>query len=306
MNDSTAGPAQHLDGAKMRGEIVRTYTEDSLNLQGMLCAPQSVTHRLALHIHGSYGNFYENLFLDNLSEAYTSSGTAFLPVNTRGHDYYADFKMKRPESGYDSKRIGGILEHFDQCLLDIRAWIDFAQSQGFTTIILQGHSLGAMKAAYYCARAKDTRVTALFLISPPDLVGTVRKSCNPDISRNLALARGLAQQNPDLLMPDGTSYDPISAGNYLSIYDNPEIAGLFNFPGEPNSILGSLALPVHAVIGEKDEYITRDAEELMGLLGQSVKSAPRFAGKVVRDANHVYDDREKELGSVLADWASRY
>lgn len=290
----------------MRGDVVRTYTEDGLNLQGMLCRPQSPPRRLALHLHGSYGNFYENLFLDCVAEACTSSGTALLSVNTRGHDYYADFKVKRLQGGYDSRRIGGILEKFGECLLDIRAWIDFAQNQGFTSILLQGHSLGAMKAAYYCARAKDARVNALFLISPPDILGTVRKNFDADISRNLALARELAAQKPDSLMPDGTSYDPIGAGNYLSLYDDPEIAGMFNFPGKPNSILISLALPVHAVVGEKDEYIARDAEELVKLLGQSVKSAPRFTGKVIRDANHLYDDREKELGSVLADWASRY
>ena len=290
----------------MRGEIARTYTEDNLNLQGILCTPESPARRLVLHIHGSYGNFYENLFLDSVADAYSTSGTAFLSVNTRGHDYYADFKTRLPQGGYDSKRIGGILEQFGKCLLDVRAWIDFAQGQGFTTVLLQGHSLGAMKAAYYCARAHDARVKALFLISPPDILGTVRRNFGRDISRNLALARELAARNPDTLMPDGTSYDPISAGNYLSLYDDPEIAGMFSFPDKPNLILSSLELPVYAVIGEKDEYIASRAEELMKLVEQSVKSSGQFAGKVIPQANHVYDDREKELGSVLADWASRY
>ena len=290
----------------MRGEIVRTYSEDNLNLQGMLCAPQSPTRRLALHIHGSYGNFYENLLLDDMADAYTATGTAFLSLNTRGHDYYADFKTRLPQGGYGSKRIGGILEKFGDCLLDIRSWFDSAQSQGFATVLLQGHSLGAMKAAYYCARAHDARVKALFLISPPDILGTVRKNFGRDISRNLKLARELATQNPDSLMPDGTSYDPISADNYLSLYDDPEIAGMFSFLGKPNTILSSLELPVHAVVGEKDEYITRDAEELMRQIGQSVKSPGQFAGKVISDANHVYDNREKELASVLAGWARDY
>jgi pimeloyl-ACP methyl ester carboxylesterase len=290
----------------MRGEIVRTYTEDNLNLQGVFCTAQSSTHRLVLHIHGSYGNFYENLFLDSTADEYTATGTAFLSVNTRGHDYYADFKTKLPQGNCGSKRIGGILEKFGECLLDIRAWIDFARSQGFTTVLLQGHSLGAMKTAFYCARARDARVKALFLISPPDIFGTVRKNFGRDISRNLALARELAARNPDSLMPEGTSYDPISAGNYLSLYDDPEIAGMFSFPDKPNSILSSLELPVHAVVGERDEYITRGAAELIRLIGQSVKSTGQFAGKVIQNANHVYDDREKELGSVLADWASRY
>jgi pimeloyl-ACP methyl ester carboxylesterase len=290
----------------MSGEIVRAWTDDNLGLQGMLCRPRSPSIRLVLHVHGSYGNFYENLFLDEVAGACTSSGTAFLSVNTRGHDYYSDFKTRRPQGGYCSKRIGGILEEFGDCLLDIRAWIDLAESTGYTCVLLQGHSLGAMKAAYYCARTHDTRVRALFLISPPDILGTVRKSPDRNLDRNLSLARELAQDNPDGLMPDGTSYDPIGAGNYLSLFSNLEIAGMFSFPGRPNSILSSLELPVHAVVGGQDEYITRDAEELMSLLGRSVSSARQFTGRAIRDANHVYDDREKELGSVLADWASRY
>jgi pimeloyl-ACP methyl ester carboxylesterase len=290
----------------MQGSIVRTFARDNLNLQAMLCVPAEPTRRLVLHIHGSYGNFYENLFLDDMTRAYTSTGTAFFSANTRGHDYYADFKMKRPDGGYDSRRIGGILERFEDCLPDIRAWVDFAEAGGFTTILLQGHSLGAMKAAFYVARGRDPRVKALFLISPPDLLGLAQQRPGPDIAHNLALARELAAENPDRLMPDGTSYDPISAGNYLSLYAEPEIAGIFSFPAEPNSILSSLVVPVHAVIGEKDEYITRPADELMKLLGENLRSAPRFEGAVVQRANHVYDERESELAAVTAGWAQTY
>jgi pimeloyl-ACP methyl ester carboxylesterase len=319
----------------MQGRIVRTFTSDNLNLQGMHCAPREPgPGRLVLHVHGSYGNFYENLFLDAMAAAYTSTGVAFLTVNTRGHDYYADFKMKRAGGGYDERRIGGFLERFEECLLDIKAWIDFASGEGCGSVLLQGHSLGAMKAAFYCARGNDARVRALLLVSPPGLLGGDIEQVRKRIEPNLAVARALAARNPDALMPEGSHFAPISAAAYLSLYSNLDIAGMFNLesgdtipdrnvsghsasgdtipnrsgsghvPGAAdNPILAEIRVPVYAVIGSEDEYSARDPEQGFRLLKRAFRSAPSFTSKVIAGANHVYDDFENEVSDTLAEWA---
>jgi pimeloyl-ACP methyl ester carboxylesterase len=310
----------------MQGRIVRTFTSDNLNLQGMLCPPNETGNgRLVLHVHGSYGNFYENLFLDSMAAAYTSAGAAFLTVNTRGHDYYADFKMKRAGGGYDERRIGGFLERFEECLLDIKAWIDFAAGEGYGSVLLQGHSLGAMKATFYCARGNDDRVEALFLVSPPGLVE--RRASNDErrttnVESSLAVARALAARNPDALMPEGSHFAPISAAAYISLYSDPAIAGMFSFWSverrttnverrtlsgsghvPDNPILSGVRVPVYAVIGSEDEYSARDPVQGFRRLKPAFRSAPSFTSKVIAGANHVYDDFEKEVSTTLADWA---
>lgn len=283
---------------------MRVDTNDGLSHQGLLCPAATPTDRLVLHIHGSYGNFYENLFLDYLAAAYTASGTAFLTTNNRGHDYYADFWVSRPDGDCDAKRIGGIRERFEESVLDIRAWADFAAAQGFRTILLQGHSLGAMKAAFYGARGNDDRVQALILISPPDIPGVLAREPNRDVARNLALARKLSAEDPDALMPPETSYEPTSAASYLSLMGDPQVAGIFSFRDEAilsNPIVNSIRLPVIAVLGAQDEYIVTDAARCLDLLGRSLTSAASYTGKVLAGANHTYDNHEVSLAAFLAD-----
>src|SRR5215218_2550319 len=131
----------------MKGNIVRVTAEDGLILQGFIGGgePNPIA---VVHIHGSYGKFFENFFLDNMAAAFESMGVTFASIGTRGRDYYADYKIKRDEK-YESVRIGGIGEVFQESQRDIAAWISFLRDRGTSHFILQGHSLGAMKAVFY-------------------------------------------------------------------------------------------------------------------------------------------------------------
>ena len=84
----------------MRGELVRTFTEDGLELQGLFCPPTTAeTNGMGLlHIHGFTGNFYEGRFVDHIAERIINRGYAFLTANTRGHDYRSVF-IKKTDAG---------------------------------------------------------------------------------------------------------------------------------------------------------------------------------------------------------------
>ncbi|MFZ2979193.1 MAG: alpha/beta fold hydrolase, partial [Candidatus Magasanikiibacteriota bacterium] len=155
----------------MKGELIQITTEDQLILQGFYCSTidKSTSKACIIHIHGSYGNFYENFFLTEMSKQFTKNGFSFLSVGTRGRDYYSDFKIRK-ENKYESVRIGGIREIFQQCEIDIKSWVSYVKSLGYSKIILQGHSLGAMKVIYYYSRSQIS-VNGIILISPPDHFG---------------------------------------------------------------------------------------------------------------------------------------
>ncbi|KKS84986.1 MAG: hypothetical protein UV59_C0012G0079 [Candidatus Gottesmanbacteria bacterium GW2011_GWA1_43_11] len=51
-------------------------------------------------------------------------------------------------------------------MFDIDAGISFLINQGFSEIILIGHSTGANKVCYYAGSRKDPRVSAIVLASP--------------------------------------------------------------------------------------------------------------------------------------------
>lgn len=143
----------------MNTEFIRFTTEDKLILQGLLYEPSEKTNMAYLHVHGMARNFYENGFLDTMARELTSHGYAFMSINTRGHDLIADFPIAGPDEKY--KRIGNAYEIFEECLLDIKPAIDYLKQNGYKKTVLCGHSLGAVKVAYYIAKTQDNRINKL-------------------------------------------------------------------------------------------------------------------------------------------------
>ena len=102
----------------MKQELVRINSIDGIEQVGILYAPNIFTNKIVIHVHGLNGNFYENKFLDTLAETYTNKNYAFLTFNNRGKDYISEF-----QKGETSIIIGGSLERFKDCLLDIEGVI---------------------------------------------------------------------------------------------------------------------------------------------------------------------------------------
>jgi pimeloyl-ACP methyl ester carboxylesterase len=91
-------------------------------------------------------------------------GLAALSVNTRGHD-----SVFGASPGNVRRRFGAAYEIVDECRLDVAAWIDFLKSRGHQSLVLIGHSLGAVKGVYTQSHEKFSAVAAVIAISAPRL-----------------------------------------------------------------------------------------------------------------------------------------
>jgi alpha-beta hydrolase superfamily lysophospholipase len=131
----------------MKTTLYKVLTEDSLELPGLLYEPETPTQKVLVHVHGMAGNFYENKFLDVIAETLTSNGIAFYVFNNRGTEFIKDM-YKVGKEKREVIRLGDTYEKFEDCLIDIKAAIDFVESKGFNNIHLSGHSLGGPKVAY--------------------------------------------------------------------------------------------------------------------------------------------------------------
>jgi hypothetical protein len=62
----------------MIGELVRIFSDDGLELQGLFCLPRTMKRRpfAILHIHGLAANFYANRFIDIVADKLVSKGDA--------------------------------------------------------------------------------------------------------------------------------------------------------------------------------------------------------------------------------------
>jgi pimeloyl-ACP methyl ester carboxylesterase len=181
-------------------ELVEVRTTDDVAHAGAFGVPKRMggTPRFdaALMMHGAGGAFYE-AFFRNFSTALVDRGVATLRANNRGHD------IVNRGNGRGTP-LGVALERVEDCVLDWDAWLGFLQTRGFRRILLFGHSLGAVKSAYYLATRNDPRVTGCVLASPPRF----------NTAQMLASDRGLEFQSmidaadalvaagtPDALMP---------------------------------------------------------------------------------------------------------
>lgn len=288
----------------MSTEFIRITTEDRLILQGLIYKPAEFSKKAYLHIHGMAGNFYENRFLDVMAKGITNAGYAFLSINTRGHDIIADFPIAGSEEKY--KRIGDAYEKFEECLLDIKPAIDYLQKNGYGEIVLCGHSLGAVKVAYYVAKTQDPRIKKLVLMSPPDMVGLAEKeSCHNDLM--VQSQKLISEGKGEELLPEKIwGWCHLSANAYVDLDTRDNPVDIFNtYDKTKPSLLSEIKIPTLAFLGEKDDAAILPQQEALEVIKSKANNAPSFEINIIAGAPHSYFGEEKEMTEVIIKWLSK-
>lgn len=223
----------------MNGSIVRATTPDGVQLQGLLFKGDGkAQNSVVIHLHGIWGNFYANSFIDHFAEFYPHHGYSFMSVNLRGHDE------------------GAMTDRFENCQKDIPTWLDFARRSGYTNIILQGHSLGALQAVFFLQNAPSQNdVVALILLSPFDNVAFYCTDDRTIREKRIGIAEAIANVDPNTVIPKEL-FDMwlLSAGTYLDLIGFDTKSDIFPFrngtlEGTP---IASINLPVFAAVGAND------------------------------------------------------
>ena len=175
-------------------ELVSLLNDDGLRLDGAFYPPTEDADRAGpvdavVLIHGSRGNFYDGA-TKSMAEDLCAQGYACLSLNTNAHDtaWYnpgsREFK-------------GNAFEVLADTCIDLRAGIDHLTERGYRSIGLLGHSMGAVRIAYYAATQGDLRVATAVTVSPVRLSysyfmeseDAAEFAANIEISRRL-IARG--------------------------------------------------------------------------------------------------------------------
>lgn len=285
----------------MKTSFQQVVTDDRLILDGLLFEPERKNIKAVLHIHGMAGNFYENRFLMAMAKEYTEASYAFCAGNNRGHDFIADFKIDAPKEEY--KRIGNSREQFEDCILDIGAWIVFLKQSGYTDIVLQGHSLGTSKASYYLIQTSDTIISKLVLVSPSDMVGLFEDDVHH--KENLTFAKqmiveGKGDETMPTLLWDWYS---LTANTYANFGERGNAIDIFNtYDKEAESMLQELKIPILAVMGSLDDSVVMPHQEALAAIKAKAKNCPRFETSIIEGASHSYFGHEEELATTIRDW----
>jgi pimeloyl-ACP methyl ester carboxylesterase len=144
-------------------DLMSATTSDGIVIDGAFFEPAQALSRQGpvdalLLIHGSGGRFYAPATKTRAQDL-RDQGYACLALNTRGHDTVWVNRQ-------DGTPYGNAYEILDTSRLDLRAGIDYLCELGYRRIGILGHSMGAVKVAYYAAAEADERVATVIPVSP--------------------------------------------------------------------------------------------------------------------------------------------
>ena len=282
-----------------KNKLVQTTTSDGLYLHGYY-VPSDNKKTVILHVHGFEGNFYENNFVHIMANELEREEIGFLTVNTRGNGRDTDFNTISGEY----KRVGARYELLENAHLDISAWLEFLEREGYQEIILQGHSLGTMKVSRYLFEGEyKDKISKIILLSPFDKKGLMIASGRKEIDKLIIKAKEKIEQGKgDELTPPELDDITLSYKTFISWYKQDDLGRVFDFctPGYDFPTLKKIGIPTKIIVGSKDEYFhVTDFEHPEKAMSLMLKHLPNAQGKIIDGALHSYKGYEKILSQEI-------
>ncbi len=275
-------------------DLIRLTAADGMELDGAFFEPAPDATPAGpvdaiLCIHGSGRAFYTPATA-NMANDLRNQGYAALTLNTRGHDtVWVDRQTGIAE--------GNAFEILSTGKQDLRAGVDYLASLGYQRIAILGHSMGAVKVAYYAATENDGRVAAVIPVSP------VRLSCSYYLESDDAAEFRANLETADRMEGEGRALDlfsvdfPIkelfSAAAYLDKHGPLERYNIIQHA--PN-----IRVPLFVLSGSLETH-TRLLDVPQDMITAAVNS-PRAEYLVLEGGNHSLTNMMPQAGAAVLDW----
>lgn len=286
-----------------RGSLVTFTTSDGLELDGILYLAHEGAPTI-LHVHGSFGNFYQNPFVRILAESTLASGINLLAFNTSCHDGLAEGNLANGDMRY----IGGAVSPFEGIVQDITAALEFVRLFS-PRPILQGHSLGCDRVVHYLLESGAEH--PCILISPCDSQELQRCWLGDEsVEHQIERLRELPSQPGELEWVAGCEYgvkvdplwtyrNPITRRALLSILTGPPFH-LFRYHGGERP--WRINSPALVVVGSNDGLLTAPPEAVIRYFTGRFSSVESL---VVNGADHMLARSEVSVAQHVCTWVGR-
>lgn len=281
--------------------VTEIVTKDKLQLAGMYAEPKVKNKKAILWMHGLSSAFYHEMTLFELLAAETEKqGWGFAHFNSRGHDVLAGIRKMdgTPPYGYSYYPSGAGAEVFEESVIDIDAGIDFLVAQGFTEIILVGHSTGANKVCYYAATQKNSHLAGVILSGPMS-----DRLSAPNSVKNLESMKQLVNEGKGDELLLGYHFFPITPKRFISLFEPKSNEDVFDYgDSEPKlEIFSKIQMPLFVLLSGSDEAADRPVEEIQKAFDTHAKSK-KYKSQIIPDALHRYTGHEPQAVSAIIDW----
>jgi pimeloyl-ACP methyl ester carboxylesterase len=286
---------QPLPGASLKFLAIKAI--DGSKIDAALWQPDNVPPSRAtmiVQVHGSGSNLAE-LPLRAVGRALSSKGYAALSISTRGHDEYLN-----TDNFFDARK-------------DIEAAVATAKALGYTSIVLDGHSLGTIQVEYYAATDWDPAIKAVILTGPFGKLPWKSRNVliqNEDTYKKLgaaarnAVMTGRAADRLPMAMPYlGGRQTAVTAQHFLTYRDEQVSAadGTYWIARIPHPIL-MLRDQADGIILPFEPHMLLSAAHAEGSLVPSITYVVVPDQRPASAAGHIFTDNTQPLVDAISAW----
>ena len=273
-------------------QIEQLGTEDGVGLQLAYFEPRNLDAPFVICTHG-VANSYTSTPMWDVAKHLNAMGWGVAVLNNRGHDWVS----KNP---LDRRWIGAAYERIEDSALDFKAGKQWLQQRGHRSIVIAGHSLGGLKAAYTQAFFPTEEVMALAMFSSPRLPDD--KVWNwAAHEKILSHCRNLVggERGEELMHVDMPTNTPamrglMSARTYLNKYGPDAATTTLRFADR-------IRLPVFLLAGSDEKPQLSFSIDLESALIY----APSVTRVAIEGADHIYTERHYAVAREFAAWLER-
>jgi len=266
-------------------------TADAVALELVYFEPRKIEAPVVICTHGG-GNSFCTTPLWRVAHAIHALGWGVAILNNRGHDWVSMNPL-------DRRWLGAAYEQFEDSAFDFKAGMQWLQQRGHRSIVISGHSLGALKAAYTQAHFPTGQMIALALFSPPRLPDDkVWDWAAHEII--LARSRSLAAEGKgeELMLVDMPTNAPalrglMSAQTYINKYGPEAATTALRYADR-------IRVPVFLAAGTEEKPQLSFSIDLEAAL----TNAPSVKRVSIAGADHMYTGRDDAVAREFAAWLS--
>jgi len=271
-------------------EIHTIVTEDSVGLQLAWLPPRKVPDAPVLVATHGVGNSFISSALWRVCELVNARGWGIAMLNNRGHDWVAMNQVTR-------SWIGAAYERIEDSALDFKAALQWVRDRGHGRLVIAGHSLGGLKAAYTQAHFPARDVVALAMFSSPRLPDDKVWDW-PAHERLLARCRALVSEGrgEELLHVDMPTNTPamqglMSSRTYINKYGPDAVTTTLRFANR-------ISVPTLLLAGELEKPQLSFSIDMESAL----INAPSVQRVMVEGADHIYSGRHGQVADAADRW----
>ena len=247
-------------------------------------------------ITGIHGNFWSNPFYYNFGDTLAAAGIDFMYAETS--DAQGKIEVDNAVTG-GKEVIGSFNEDFANIDDDVNAYVQWARRDGYSRVVLAGHSLGVNKVVHYLSTHHDPFVEHFVLLSPANmdfLMGQV------DARQREVIDWAVADRQGDRILPFALfGWAPMLASTawqwvHANPLDNVHLDADRDF-SQVEQVTQSGAL----FIGTFDAFALGDPVQLVEETSRHFPRADDNRIVVIPRTGHTYQGREQYTAVALRD-----